>query len=384
MENKFLPFISVVVPVYNQERYISKCIESLLNLDYPSKRLEIILVDNDSQDSSYRILKCYEGKKVKVIKESKRGPASARNKGIKESKGEIIAFTDGDCEVSRSWLKCLIKGLKENKADAVAGISIFCGKRGYVARVLERRGFDNLIKGLSETRKWITWAPTRNFAVKREILERLGGFCEDFTHPADEDIELCLRMQKNGYRILFVPEASVFHYRANYLTLGKAIKKCFWEGFSHCLLLLKFPEMKKISPSLALFFLFLTTLGTIFTFPFNLSVFLFPIMFLILYLFLKYLILLPKVRTSTAYTLLFPVTLNPLEFLIAQVLFFSQEIGFLFACFKYRRLNYIFYRFIPEESFALSKNGNLLCEITAFSLSLFVSLLFLWKCCIHR
>ena len=173
MESRDLPLVTVIVPVYNQEKYIAQCINSLLNQDYPPEKQEIIVVDNNSEDNTPQILKVYREKGVKILEESKRGPAATRNKGIKESKGEIIAFIDADCEASPSWLKCLVKGLRENKADAVAGISSFCGKKGYVAKVLEKRGFDSLMRNFSESHKWIGWAPTRNFAVKKEILKTL-------------------------------------------------------------------------------------------------------------------------------------------------------------------------------------------------------------------
>jgi len=356
--------------------------DSLLNQDYPPEKLEIIVVDNNSQDNTPRILKKYREKGVKILKENKRGPAAARNRGIKESKGEIIAFTDADCEASRFWIKSLIKGFEENGVDAVAGISIFCGEKGYISRVLEKRGFDNLIKNSLRTGKWISWAPTRNFAVKKEILKKLGGFCEEFTHPADEDIELCLRMQKNGYRIRFVSEATVFHHRAEYLTLRKSIKKCFWEGFSHCLLLLKFPEKRKISPfpTLAISLFFLHTIGAIFLLPSHPLSMLAPFIFLLFYFLFKYLFSFPYIRKSPFYTLSQPATGDPLEFFLSQILFFSQEIGFLSACFKYRKLNYFFSRFIPEENF-LPKGKSTGWQDASFLLfSLILSFYYLWKC----
>ena len=376
MESRDLPLVTVIVPVYNQEKYIAQCINSLLNQDYPPEKLEIIVVDNNSEDNTSQILKVYREKGVKILEESKRGPAATRNKGIKESKGEIIAFIDADCEASPSWLKCLIEGLRENKADAVAGISSFCGKKGYVAKVLEKRGFDSLMRNFSESHKWIGWAPTRNFAVKKEILKRLGGFCEEFTHPADEDIDLCLRMQKNGYRIRFVSEAKVFHHRADYLTLRKSIKKCFWEGFFHFLLLLKFPEKRRTSffTPLLLFLFFLLILRAIFLIPFSPLSILSPFIFLIFYLLFNYLSSLPCIRKTPFYTLSSPATADPLEFFLSKILFFSQEMGFLFACFKYRKLDYFFFRFIPEEGFLTQGKSHRWQEAFSLLFSLFLTL----------
>ena len=88
--------ISVIIPVYNVEKYLSRCIESVLNQTY--RNLEIIIVDDGSTDDSLNICRRYEkkDKRIKVIHQDNGGLSSARNKGLMNSTGEYISFVDSD------------------------------------------------------------------------------------------------------------------------------------------------------------------------------------------------------------------------------------------------------------------------------------------------
>src|SRR5262245_6871280 len=93
-----LPHVSVVVPVFNAQQTIRACIQSLLRLNYPKPNLELIFVDNVSTDRTPEILRQYQPD-IRILHQSKKGPAAARNKGILNAAAEIIAFTDSDCVV---------------------------------------------------------------------------------------------------------------------------------------------------------------------------------------------------------------------------------------------------------------------------------------------
>lgn len=102
-----LPSISVVIPFYNAKSSISLCLESLIELNYPRNKLEIIVVDNGSNDGSDKIVKEFN---VRLIYDSSiRSSYQARNTGIKNAHGDLIAFTDSDCIVSPDWLKTLLR-----------------------------------------------------------------------------------------------------------------------------------------------------------------------------------------------------------------------------------------------------------------------------------
>ena len=99
--------ISVIVPVYNVEKYLNKCIDSIINQTY--KNLEIILVDDGSQDSSGKICDEYTKKdnRIKVIHKENGGVSSARNIGLNNATGEWIAFIDADDWVDEEYLQTL-------------------------------------------------------------------------------------------------------------------------------------------------------------------------------------------------------------------------------------------------------------------------------------
>ncbi|MCQ9626461.1 glycosyltransferase family 2 protein [Cetobacterium somerae] len=99
------PKVSIVVPIYNGEKYINRCLESILNQSY--KDFEVILIDDGSKDSSLKKLCDYEKKdtRIRVFTQKNSGPSAARNRGIKESEGEYLIFIDIDDYVSEFYLE---------------------------------------------------------------------------------------------------------------------------------------------------------------------------------------------------------------------------------------------------------------------------------------
>ena len=112
------PSVSVVIPVYNGERTLGRCLESLLKQNYPRDAFEIIVVENSSTDATTEVAQRYP---VRVLHNSERGPASARNMGIANSQSEIIAFTDADCIAHVDWLRELVQPYSDPEVGGVAG-----------------------------------------------------------------------------------------------------------------------------------------------------------------------------------------------------------------------------------------------------------------------
>lgn len=112
--------VSVIIPVYNTERYLRRCLDSLVNQTL--KDLEIILVDDGSTDNSLLIMKEYENKyqgKVSVLTKANGGQATARNLGIKLSRGKYIGFVDSDDYVDHAMYETMYKAAKQNQYDMV-------------------------------------------------------------------------------------------------------------------------------------------------------------------------------------------------------------------------------------------------------------------------
>lgn len=109
MQRKTSPFVSFVIPTYNAEAYIRKCLGSIIKQDYPKEKYEILVVDGNSTDNTLLIAKMF---KVKIIDNPQRDPETAKSLGIQRAKGEIIALLDSDNEIiKKDWLRKMVKPL---------------------------------------------------------------------------------------------------------------------------------------------------------------------------------------------------------------------------------------------------------------------------------
>ena len=147
--------ISIIVPVYNTEKYLRECINSLINQDY--ENIEIILVDDGSKDSSPNICDEYanKDKRIKVIHKENGGVSSARNAGIDASAGEWITFVDADDWVSNNYISSLYN-VTDDKTDLVIGRTIavknkkeiFDGYRGKKTEEFSKKRKDELYQSI--------------------------------------------------------------------------------------------------------------------------------------------------------------------------------------------------------------------------------------------
>ncbi len=114
-----MPELSIIVPVFNAEKYLSECIDSILSQSF--KDFELILIDDGSKDSSLEICKAYEQKdsRVKVIHQENGGPGKARNNGLENAKGEWIGFVDSDDWIEKETYETALNIAKEKNADLV-------------------------------------------------------------------------------------------------------------------------------------------------------------------------------------------------------------------------------------------------------------------------
>ena len=109
--------VSVLVPIYNSEKYIKRCLESIINQTY--KNLEILLIEDGSEDNSYNIIKKYQEKddRIKIYQIVNNGVADARNKAVENSTGEYITFVDSDDYIEKDYIETLYSNLKKYNSD---------------------------------------------------------------------------------------------------------------------------------------------------------------------------------------------------------------------------------------------------------------------------
>jgi len=219
-----LPYVSVVIPAYNEEENISACIESLEGTKYPN--LEIIVVDDYSRDKTVEVASRYS---VKVIKRNTRGGiAFARNDGLRLARSEITAFVDADCTVAPDWLDLLTCDFADPSIAGVGGV-IRTKKPGRLAlyrSFTQREEYAEAEKPMS-TR----YLPGGNSAYRTRILREVGGFNPAFAQPrGHEALELGLRITGQGYKLIGEPRAVVWHGSED--SFARWIRTSFGLGYS--------------------------------------------------------------------------------------------------------------------------------------------------------
>ena len=210
-------FISVVVPAYNGEKLIGRCIESLLAMDYPKDRMEILIVDNHSTDQTPRIISEYP---VIGLREERPGSNAARNKAVTSARGEIIAFTDVDCEVDASWAREIDSVFQDGRVDAVMGFSEGINENFWAH--LEQGNFEEFwfrrdSQGYSLKRLGVD---TRNCAVRKAVLEECGYLNADL--PYCGDLDLSVKMRARQCHLVFNENMRVWHH--NRTVLGQILE----------------------------------------------------------------------------------------------------------------------------------------------------------------
>lgn len=216
----YLPYASVVVPAYNAEDTLERCVRSLLRLNYPADRVELIFVDNGSTDATAEILGRY-GDELQVAREPKPGPAAARNTGLSMAGGETVAFTDSDCVVDEDWLRNLVAPLEGHPARVVGGRILAARPSNRIERFGERIHDHRASIELSHP----PYVATGNWSMR---LSGLGG-----RRPFDEslkrcsDVDLSYRLFRAGYSFFFQPSALVYHRNV------RSVRGLLAEGFRH-------------------------------------------------------------------------------------------------------------------------------------------------------
>jgi glycosyltransferase involved in cell wall biosynthesis len=167
--------ISVIVPFYKAERYIAECIRALLSQKVSADSYEIIMVDNNSPDRSKKIIRQYP--RVKLIWEQQQGAYAARNRGIGEAKGAIIAFTDPDCLPSPDWLEKIAIAMSCPEVGIVLGHRQLARDSLALSmlEVYEAVKASYVFGGITRE---IYFGYTNNMAVRRELFDTLGQFLE--------------------------------------------------------------------------------------------------------------------------------------------------------------------------------------------------------------
>jgi len=225
-------FVSVVIPVRNEEKYIKKCIESIISQTYPKEKLEVFLVDGMSEDKTREIIKEYEKQYpfIKLLNNPKKIVPVALNIGIKQSKGDVIIRMDAHTYYANDYIEKCVETLKTTDADNVGGpIVTLPGADTFVAKAIALATSHPFGVGNSKFRisNKAEYVDTVTFGAFRKIVfQKVGYFDERLIR--NQDIEFNYRIRRSGGKIFLNPEIKSFYY--NQATLKGLWKQNFRNG----------------------------------------------------------------------------------------------------------------------------------------------------------
>ena len=256
MNKNLFPTISIIIPCYNEVKFIHKCLISLIKNNYPKDKIEILVYDGGSKDGTLDILKDFE-KKYKFIRirhNPHKFQVKALNIGIKEAKGEIIIRCDAHAEYPSNYISEIVKHLLEGKAANVGGVyDAHPSENTCIAEAIAfalKHPFGVGISCRLPTQTRPRFVDTVPFgAWKKEIFKEVGLFDERFIRA--QDLEHNVRLKKHRKKILLLPYLRIKYYTRS--TLKKLILMAYQYGYVQVLVFRKhkiLPSYRKILPSL--------------------------------------------------------------------------------------------------------------------------------------
>ena len=269
------PKVSFIIPARNEEKYIRECIESLLNLDYPKEKVEIIFAEGNSNDRTREIIEDYAKKyeNIKVYDNPGGNTAVGRNICIQNSTGDMLMNFSAHAIAPKNLLRVLALKLKE-QPENVAGVgcsNVSPQKQNFVGKVAGYT-FLGFMAGSGVFMQNTVFKEERYVEhmaftlYRREIFKKVGMFDPDFW--CGQDAEFDIRVKKAGYKILYTPEVVVYHFKRD--TVKGLFKQLYRYGIARAKMVKKHPDTLRIYhlfPSsfiLASLFFFILTLLNLF------------------------------------------------------------------------------------------------------------------------
>lgn len=195
--------ISVVVPAYNAMAVLPSCLTALRHQTRPPD--EIIIVDDGSTDETSRIA---ERNGATVIRQGHQGPATARNLGIERARGDVILFTDADCEPMSDWVEQIMAPLSDPQVIGVKGA--YRTRQPQVIARLAQCEFEERYDLLEQSCQ-IDFVDSYAAAFRASALQEIGGFDPSFPYANNEDVDLSYRLARRGGKLVFNRAAIVYH-----------------------------------------------------------------------------------------------------------------------------------------------------------------------------
>jgi cellulose synthase/poly-beta-1,6-N-acetylglucosamine synthase-like glycosyltransferase len=226
---------SIIVPAYQAEMTLPQCLAALQDQTLDRATYEIIVVDDGSTDDTANVAEHALSPANRVIRASHGGPGHARNIGARAACGEVLVFTDADCEPVHDWLAQITAPFSDTSVCGVKG-AYRTRQKSLIARFVQQEyqdKYDRLARQAT-----IDFVDTYSAAYRREVFEAVGGF-----NPAlimDEDQELSFRLAARGYKLIFARHAIVCHQHVT--SLWRYARRKFGVGYWKALVVKQHPD----------------------------------------------------------------------------------------------------------------------------------------------
>lgn len=203
-DSDYEPHVSIIIPVYNEEKNIRNCLEAIQQSDYPEEKKEVILVDDGSTDRTVKIARKFKG--VRIVSQKHKGKVDALNLGISNSSKNILITLDSDVMVERDFIRNIVKPFSDPNVGAVSGAAKVANGNTiltafqsieYVYNSLLMDSFSKVFG----TSLWF-WGALSSF--RKDILLKVGGFKKT---SETEDFDAMVRIKRHGYKTISTKNA---------------------------------------------------------------------------------------------------------------------------------------------------------------------------------
>ena len=218
--------LSIIICTFNRVNFLESCINSIIDQIHDHNNIEILIIDNNSKDNTKELVKNYNSNNIVYYLETQQGLSFARNKGIKEAKGNYLAFVDDDATINKNWIKSLLYHLNKEKDNHIFGGPIFPDFEikcpGWIDQNYFKRSFKKNDGYLSSLVAQDGFSGG-NMCIPKSIFEKIGFFNTNFGMKGKElglgeESELFFRIHNKlkKVRLFNINEMSITHFESKF------------------------------------------------------------------------------------------------------------------------------------------------------------------------
>lgn len=230
----FWPYeFSVIIPTYARPHLLRRCLQSVSHMQYRRGGFEVIVVDDGGPEPLDHIVEPFRDQlDVTLLRQHNSGPGAARNAGAAIARGRFLAFTDDDCRPAPDWLCRLRARFEQTPTHLIGGQTINRLTRNPYS-IASQVIIDIVYEHYNQRAEPVGFFTANNMALPTETFHQITGFDTEFVRSAAEDREICDRWLQMGYKLVYAPEARIYHvhdlelhsFAKQHFTYGRGAKR---------------------------------------------------------------------------------------------------------------------------------------------------------------